>query len=344
MTSSNLFATSFTLQTNTSGVPLWASLKRYTKANSSVHKAQSGYVLIFAHGAGFHKEQWEPTISHLFKLDTQNTIREAWAVDCQNHGEAAILNERVLVAHPRVLSVYDYADALVTLRRDLLGDANPDYGREDRFVLIGHSAGAIACVLALAFFNPPSNIMFDSLVLVEATIRHPSSEVYHTAMYKTVATVTRHDIWASREAAKVWLGKRFPWKVWDPEVLDIYVNQGLRPLPTAFYPDKTDGVTLNATWADENSAYSKDGATQITALWHLNILCSAVPVHLIYGAKNDLISREIQDSIIDASEGRTFASISRIPGAGHWVIQEAPTKTADALWNILATPIPLHRL
>lgn len=207
-------------------------------------------------------------------------------------------------------------------------------------------------VLALAFFNPPSNIMFDSLVLVETTIRHPSSEVYHTAMYKTVATVNRHDIWASREAAKVWLGKRFPWKDWDPEVLDIYVvsislsislssftvvqNQGLRPLPTAFYPDKTDGVTLNATWADENSAYTKDGATQITSLWHLNILCGALPVHLIYGAKNDLMcvkislndvqftpiscsSREIQDSIIDASEGRTFASITRIPGAGHWV-------------------------
>ncbi len=55
MTSSNLFATSSTHQTNMSGVPLWASLKRYTKVNSSVHKAQSGYVLIFAHGAGFRE-------------------------------------------------------------------------------------------------------------------------------------------------------------------------------------------------------------------------------------------------------------------------------------------------
>ncbi len=43
-------------------------------------------------------------------------------------------------------------------------------------------------------------------------------------MYKAFAAVNnRHDIWPSREAAKVWLGKRFPWKAWDPEVLDIYV-------------------------------------------------------------------------------------------------------------------------
>ncbi|PBK71172.1 alpha/beta-hydrolase [Armillaria solidipes] len=345
MTSSDLFITSFTLQTNTTGVPLWATLKRYTKANPSLQKTQSGRVLIFAHGVGFHKEQWEPTISHLFKLDTQNTIREAWAVDCQNHGEAAILNEKVLLDRPGVLSIYDYADALVTLRRDLLGDANPEYSRQDRFILIGHSAGTVACVMALAFFNPPSNIMFDSLVLVESPIHHPSAEVHHTAMFKAFAAVNnRHDIWPSREAAKAWLGKRFPWKAWDPEVLDIYVNHGLRPLPTAFYPDKTDGVTLTATWVDENAAYSKDAGTAFTALWNLNTLCSVVPVHLVYGARNDLMSREIQDSIIDASQGRTFASVTRVPGVGHWVLQEAPKKMADALWAILATPLPLHRL
>ncbi len=66
--------------------------------------------------------------------------------------------------------------------------------------------------------------MFNSLVLVETPIHHPSAEAHHTAMYKAFVTVNnRHDIWPSREAAKTWLGKRFPWKDWDPEVLDIYV-------------------------------------------------------------------------------------------------------------------------
>ncbi len=56
MTSSDLFITSFTLQTNTTGVPLWATLKRYTKTNPSLQKTQSGRVLIFAHGVGFREQ------------------------------------------------------------------------------------------------------------------------------------------------------------------------------------------------------------------------------------------------------------------------------------------------
>lgn len=177
----------------------------------------------------------------------------------------------------------------MTLRRDLLGESN---------LLRLARCLNLYSVTAPAFFNPPSNIMFDSLVLVETPIHHPSAEVHHTAMYKAFATVdNRHDIWTSREAAKAWLGKRFPWKVWDLEVLDIYVvsiglpvflsllivaqNHGLRPLPTAFYPDKTDGVTLSATWVDENAAYSKDGGTSFTALRNLNTLYSVVPVHLV---------------------------------------------------------------
>ncbi|KAK0455654.1 uncharacterized protein EV420DRAFT_1481111 [Desarmillaria tabescens] len=112
--------------------------------------------------------------------------------------------------------------------------------------------------MALAYFNPPGNIMFDSLVLVETPIHHPSAEAHHTAVSKAFAAINnRHDIWPSREAAKAWLGKHFPRKSWDPEGLDIYVNHGLRPLPTAFYHDKTDGVTLSAIWVDKNAAYNR---------------------------------------------------------------------------------------
>ncbi|KAK0472758.1 alpha/beta-hydrolase [Armillaria novae-zelandiae] len=343
--SKDLLVTNFTLQTNTTGTPLWASLKRYTKAKLCSQKIQPGYVLILTHGTGFHKEQWEPTMRHLFNLDVRSTIREAWAVDCQNHGEAAILNERVLIDHPGVLSIYDYVDALVALRRDLLGKSNPDYTERDKFILVGHSAGTVACVLALSSFNPSSITMYDSLILVEPPIHHPSAIVHHTAMFKAISTITkRHDVWASRDEARSWFRKRFPWKAWDPEVLDTYVDHGLRALPTAFYPDKSDGVTLSATWVDENAAYSKDSGSATTALWNLNTLCGVLPVHLIYGARNDLFSREIQDSIVNTAEGRKFASITRVAGAGHWVVQEAPKQMAEALWKILADPIPLHKL
>ncbi|PBK71188.1 alpha/beta-hydrolase [Armillaria solidipes] len=313
--SKNLLVTNFTLQTNTTGTPLWAALKRYTKAKLCGQKVQPGYVLILTHGTGFHKEQWEPTISHLFDLDKQNAI-----------------------------PIYDYVDALMALRRDLLGKSNPDYTERDKFILVGHSAGTVACVLALASFNPSNTVMFDSLILVETPIYHPSAAVHHTAMYKAISTITkRHDVWASRDEARTWFRKRFPWKAWDPEVLDTYVNHGLRTLPTAFYPDKPDGVTLSATWVDENAAYSKDSGSA-TALWNLNTLCGVLPVHLIYSARNDLFSREIQDSIVDTTEGRNFASITCVAGTGHWVMQEAPKQMAEALWKFLAGPIPLHKL
>ncbi|KAK0186736.1 alpha/beta-hydrolase, partial [Armillaria mellea] len=288
---------------------------------------------------------WEPTISHLLNLDKKNAIREAWAMDCQNHGEAAILNEQVLVDRPGVHSIYDCVDALVALRRDLLGKSNPDYTEKDKFVLVGHSAGTAACVLALASFNLSSTVMFDPLILVEPSIFHPSAAVHHTTMFKAISTIKRrHDVWASRDEAKTWFRKRFPWKAWDPEVLDTYVNHRLRTLPTAFYPDKSNGVTLSATWVDENAAYSKDSGSATIALWNLNTLCGVLPVDLVYGTKNDLFAREIRDSIVDTTEGRNFASITRVAGTGHWVVQEVPKQIAEALWKILADPISLHKL
>jgi len=52
------------------------------------------------------KETWEPTIEDLFKFDKGKVIREIWALDCQNHGEACVLNEDILVRNPDILSKY----------------------------------------------------------------------------------------------------------------------------------------------------------------------------------------------------------------------------------------------
>ncbi len=50
-----LLVTDFTLQTNTTGTPLWTTLKRYTKAKLCGQKVQPGYVLILTHGTGFRE-------------------------------------------------------------------------------------------------------------------------------------------------------------------------------------------------------------------------------------------------------------------------------------------------
>jgi len=45
------------------------------------------------------KEHWEPVIKELFEEEHaagSAIIKEAWAIDCQDHGESAILNENEL--------------------------------------------------------------------------------------------------------------------------------------------------------------------------------------------------------------------------------------------------------
>lgn len=55
----------------------------------------------------FHsdKEQWEPTIERVFQLqrskDKFHKIREVWAFDWQNHGDAAVLNQDALGSRPQ---------------------------------------------------------------------------------------------------------------------------------------------------------------------------------------------------------------------------------------------------
>lgn len=44
-------------------------------------------------------------------------------------------------------------------------------------------------------------------------------------------TKTRKDIWPSREAARQWLAKRIPCKLWDPRILQLYVVRCNPPYP-----------------------------------------------------------------------------------------------------------------
>jgi hypothetical protein len=116
--------------------------KRYKPAGSRVKqngKASCGgdgraLTLLFAHCVGSRecdiypiasfphkcfleivdKEQWEPTIEHLFNLQRElpdqemkgnSIIREAWSVDWQNHGDGAVVNRKILQAPGRAPGV-----------------------------------------------------------------------------------------------------------------------------------------------------------------------------------------------------------------------------------------------
>ena len=80
--------------------PLVVTAKRYWDPEL-FSEDPDALTAVFTHGTGFHKEQWEPTFDDLVSLlkgsgHAGKRIREFWSLDCPNHGDAAILNEREL--------------------------------------------------------------------------------------------------------------------------------------------------------------------------------------------------------------------------------------------------------
>ncbi|KAJ3508790.1 hypothetical protein NLJ89_g5563 [Agrocybe chaxingu] len=322
-------------------------MKRYTrKIGSEKGTGGAGVILLLGHGAGFSKETWEPTIEDLFKLDSGErgtyTIREAWALDCQNHGDGCTLNEAILCQDQSIVNIWDYGDAFATLVNS--GLLRPfDRGRNP-IVLCGHSAGAVGVTLATEFFNPPSRLPFSRIILIDPAMTSKAFDDKESDIYQFVksTTPTRKDTWKSVDVAAAWLKARLPWAAWDERVFDVYVAHGLRALPTAYYPEKPSGVTLTTHRLAENIAFEgKQYASN--ALNRLNQICVHLPVHLIFGGKNDLFEKDAQDSLIDPKEGRVFASVTRIDGVGHLVVQEAPTQLAAAIFEVLTSgPSPVE--
>lgn len=74
------------------------------------------------------------------------------------------------------------------------------------------------------------------------------------------ASANRRDLWPSRQAAADKMRANPAFQVWDPRVLEKYIDYGLRELPTELYPDTPAGgvpVTLQTTKAQEQYNYIK---------------------------------------------------------------------------------------
>ena len=140
-----------------------ASAKSGTRANT-----RAPVTLLLMHSTSFHKEIYEPMLASLFSHASQDGaphIREAWAVECPNHGASATLNAALLLRAPYdeyckyppthapcspltgcacVVSCERYAEAVE--RFLALADVRP---ATDRLVCIGHSLGGCAASVRL---------------------------------------------------------------------------------------------------------------------------------------------------------------------------------------------------
>ncbi|KAI0064412.1 alpha/beta-hydrolase [Artomyces pyxidatus] len=309
-------------------------VKRCRPKNNLPRSSEAEFVLLFVHGIGTHKETWLPTIEHLFELQSRRDgvrtgVIEAWIVEVGNHGEAAVVNEAILLERPGSLADHQTSRMILRLlRSDLLNGK--------KTIIVGHSGGA--CVGTFATLGCSlQDLPIHAMIVVEPAMI--TREFYtvlqsqETSLVKTLVEMakTRKDVWPSRAAARKWLSKRPPWQRWDPRVLDRFVSHGFRDLPTATYPDLKEGVTLCCTRAQEALWYSlqEDG---VNALERLSELSTVIPVHCVFGSIPDVTSKWMKQDIVDSCKG---ASVTVVKGAGHFVPQEDPENLASALWTVL---------
>jgi len=270
----------------------------------------------------------------LMKLKVLGTgeplVRETWSLDCQNHGDSAVLNAAVLEDEKVKHSVWDLATAI---RAFVASERFSGH----QIVGIGHSFGSTAIVLSTIPGAIPA-ASYKALVIVEQvmcdkTIFYQHLEERRAALGLLGELISaRRDEWDDRAATAKYFKKRFPWKLWDPQIMDKFIEYGLKDVVSTS-PDGQPKVTLKCSKTQERLAYNENDAHFIGAE-RLATLDALIPVHCVFGKREDSVPRYVHDSVVAK---RKMASVSYVPRAGHLVLQENPRGLADRLAEILYT-------
>ncbi|KAJ7212532.1 Alpha/Beta hydrolase protein [Mycena pura] len=303
------------------GTLLKMTAKRYFTRESSANI--EGLTLLFGHGVGAHKEIWEPTIEDIFRLQQHRCVREAWALDRQDHGDAALLNcEELMRNRAEGVLSYEWAEAIAAF-------ACSPRMQGHRIVPVSHSAGAISMVGSTKFMNVQRS-PYVAMILVEPSMVAAELDPYKEGGIEvlTSAIRVRRDTWTSREAAHEWMHSRYPWNIWDPRVLRVYTDHGLK--------ETRDGkVTLKCDKLHEANCYM-DKDAHFDSVDQVGRVCRTLPFHIVWGDRDDIVPEAGRGSISDRSQGRFVASITRIEG-GHMLVQENPTQLAIEICCLLQT-------
>ncbi|KAF4313297.1 hypothetical protein GTA08_BOTSDO00999 [Botryosphaeria dothidea] len=200
---------------------LHLSVKQYIPHDNP--NPQVGDVTIIgAHAQGFPKELYEPLWAEIHgrAKSAGFSIRSIWIADVANQGASGVLNEHKLGNEP---CAFDHA-------RDLLHMVNTFRDQMIRPIVgIGHSMGG-ANLVNLALIHPR---LLESLVLIDPIIhRRIFAGGYQTP---ALASSRRRDVWPSRAAAADDFRKKRYYQSWDPRVFALWIEHGLRDLPTAVH-------------------------------------------------------------------------------------------------------------
>ncbi|KAF4604846.1 hypothetical protein EYR40_003628 [Pleurotus pulmonarius] len=261
----------------------------------------SGLTLLFAHGVGAHKEQWEPTILSVFQRSSISNIakarlREAWAFDWQNHGDAGVLN------------------------RDAL-QRRPSPGVSHRFSMLTLKDFPLWASPQVAF------ILVEPTIMSETQWQALIDDRMEKMEFSIRMTMKRRTLWPNREDAFAWFRRKYPGTTWDDRVLRAFVDHGMEETP--------EGIRLKCEKDQEASSYP-DVEGHFEASKIITAVCHTIPIHYIWAKEPTYLPLDVRASLSDASYGRTARSIKLIEDAGHMVVQEKPDLVAKAICDVLA--------
>ncbi|KAF8065215.1 Alpha/beta hydrolase fold-1 [Lyophyllum atratum] len=320
------------------GYPLITTAKRYWLPElEAMASDPNALTLVLLHSTSFHKETWEPSLERLLKHSAQQgshvKIREAWALDCPNHGEAGHVNEGLLhePEYRNSFTCEKYAKAAHRFLSDGPNhEARVDFRRRN-LVGIGHSLGGNA-MLILQHLEP--RVPFEALIIVEPLISPAGpSHLQRLREMLIKGAHERRDVWRDREQARPALKK----KNWDPRVTDLYLKHAIVPHPRSYEKETPyPGFTLACT-RDQEAAMYRDADGPTRPVHDLKKACTVLPVHLILGGVNDLMPARVHAAILDPQYGGKYASFRKLDGVGHLVPQEAPDELGDMMYEALAS-------
>lgn len=186
----------------------------------------------------------------------------------------------------------------------------------ERPFLVGHSMGATVVALANALFglNARGMILVEPIFLPEDFYKVQITVEQHPLASKSIK---RKNHWASEDEANAYLQSRSLFQEWDPEMLDLYRQYGLKA---------GDGGGLQLTCSPEREAALFMGGLQHNP-WP-EAVKTTCPVLILEGEKSD------NRAVIDLPRVASLfprGSHRLIEGAGHLIPMENPRVVTDAI-------------